>query len=88
MTRPNQDDMKNICLTVFISYYFKRAKLENAYRLDCLTNATTMIDSLRLTLPKKVKLSLTLAMHRRNNRILRYHKPNETYLQKITHIIC
>ena len=27
MTRPNQDDMKNICLAVFISYYFKPAKV-------------------------------------------------------------
>ena len=37
-----------------------------------------MIDSLGLTLPKKVKLSSTLTMHRRNKKIvLWYHKPNE-----------
>ena len=70
MMRPNQDDMKNICLEVF-------AKIENNYQPDCLTDDSTMIDSLRLTLSKKVKISSALRMHRRNNEIvLRYHKPN------------
>ena len=68
--------MKNICLAVFAVYHFKPAHYD--CQPDCLTDDATMVDSLGLTLPKKVKLSLTLTMHKRNNKIiLQYHKPNE-----------
>ena len=78
MIRPNRNNMKNIYLTVFVSYYFKPAKVKNDDQPDCLNDDETMVDSLRLTLPKKVKLSVTLAIHRRNIKIsLSYHKPNE-----------
>ena len=66
---------------MFASYYFKPANVENDYQPDCLCDDATMIDSLGLTLPRKVKLSSTLTMHRRNNKIvLRYHKPNKNLL--------
>ena len=76
------------CLAVFASYYFKPAKVENDYQPDCLTDDTT-IDSLGLTLAKKVKLSSTLTMYRRNNeRVLQYHKPNENLLpEDYTHML-
>ena len=65
---------------MFASYYFKPAKVENDYQPDCLTDDTT-IDSLGLTLPKKVKLSSTFTMYMRNNEtVLQYHKPNENLL--------
>ena len=57
--RPNQDDPRNICLAVFASHYLKPAKVENDYRSDFLTHNASMIDSLGLTLHKKVKLSST-----------------------------
>ena len=44
--RPNQDVMKNVCLAVFASYYFKPRKVENDYQPDCLNDDATMIDSL------------------------------------------
>ena len=76
MMCPNPDVMKNICLAVLAVYHFKPAHYD--CQPDCLTDDATMVDSLGLTLPKKVKLSLTLTMHKRNNKIiLQYHKPNE-----------
>ena len=33
------------CLAVF-AYYFKPAKVENDFQLDCLTNGDTMVDYL------------------------------------------
>ena len=49
MMRPNQDDLKNICLTVFSYYYFKSPKVGNGYQPECLTDDATMIDD-----PKKL----------------------------------
>ena len=46
MMRPNQNDMKNICFTVFVSYYVKPAKVENDCQPNCLTDDVTLIDSL------------------------------------------
>lgn len=78
MMRPDQDDMKNVSLAVLASYCLKPAKVENDYLLNCLADDATMLDSLGLTLPKIVKLSSTLTIRRRNNKIaLQYHKPNE-----------
>ena len=51
--RPNLHDLKNICLAVFASHYFKPAKVVNDYQPDCLTDNALMIDSLGLTLHKK-----------------------------------
>ena len=72
MMRPNQNDIKNVCLTVFFSYYFKPAKVENDYQLNCLTDDATLIDSLT-----NFDCSSTLT-------IINLMK---TFLQKIMHMI-
>ena len=61
--------MKNVSLAVLASYCFKPAKVENDYLLDCLADDATILDSSGLTLPKIVKLSSTLTICRRNNKI-------------------
>lgn len=78
MKGQNQYDIKNICLAAFASYYFKLAKVENYYQPDCLTDDATMVDSFGLNLPKKLKLSSTLAIQGRNNQaVLQYYKLNQ-----------
>ena len=65
-------------LAVFASYYSKPTNLENHYQPNCFNSDTGIVDSFGLALSKKLRLSSSLTMHRRNNRIiLRHQKPNE-----------